>query len=405
VEQAYALSKLVRRGLGSDAAILPEEISPELAKFAAPLAAIRDAELVVVVGDDPVTERAPIVDLWLREARRKGAEILTAGPEGTDQVSPGKAAETLRRLARRKSLRSADRLIVIWSGPGSRGGDELASFGRSLRLNEKPGSGVFYLPATPNGRGVVEAWTATGGGRPTPLSAVGALVISGDEAALDAHVRDIAEHADAVIAISMFRQIARGGWADLVLPGTSYLERDGTVVNLEGRLQRVRRAVIPPAPDELAWIAKLAQRFSVELSPYPASVFEECTGLAYAEIGDRAELRERPNVPGLEPQTRPPTRPTKGGGPLQLLRYRPLFSGPAVERVPELQFQRPAPEVEVAAEDARVRGIASGDTVRVSSNGTSVELRARINRKLVAGAVRIAEEHAGELAGGVEVSR
>ena len=45
----------------------------------------------------------------------------------------------------------------------------------------------------------------------------------------------------------MFEDTFRG-WCDLVLPGTSYLERDGTTVNLEGRLQRQRRAVIAPVP-------------------------------------------------------------------------------------------------------------------------------------------------------------
>ena len=49
----------------------------------------------------------------------------------------------------------------------------------------------------------------------------------------------------------MFADPVRGS-ADLVLPGTSYLERDGTFVNLEGRPQRLRRSVIPPAPDEVA---------------------------------------------------------------------------------------------------------------------------------------------------------
>jgi predicted molibdopterin-dependent oxidoreductase YjgC len=251
----------------------------------------------------------------------------------------------------------------------------------------------------------VEAWAAAGEGGPTQLEGIGTLIVSGDEAAADPHLRELAERADSVITISMFRRIAAGGWTDLVLPGTGYLERDGTFANLEGRLQRLRRAVIGPVPDELAWIAKLAERFGVQLSPYAAHVFEECTGSNYAEIGEQADLTERATTFALQPQPRPPARPTKGGGPLQLLRYRPLFSGPAVERVPELQFQRPAAEVELAAEDARVRGISQGETVRVSSNGTSLELRARINRKLIGGTVRIAEEHAGELAGGVEVSR
>ena len=63
--------------------------------------------------------------------------------------------------------------------------------------------------------------------------------------------------ADAVIGIGMFEESFRG-LADLVLPWTSYLERDGTTINLEGRLQRQRRAVLAPCPDVLAWISKLA---------------------------------------------------------------------------------------------------------------------------------------------------
>jgi anaerobic selenocysteine-containing dehydrogenase len=92
-------------------------------------------------------------------------------------------------------------------------------------------------------------------------------------------------------------------------------------------------------------------------------------------------------------------------GELRLHRYRPLFSGPAVERVPELRFQRPEPEVEISAADAERRGIASGETVHVRSNGTSVELRARVNGKLVEGVARVADEHAGDLHTTVEVVR
>ncbi len=40
------------------------------------------ARIVVVVGDDAVADRAPIVDLWLRQARRGGAEIVTVRRDG-----------------------------------------------------------------------------------------------------------------------------------------------------------------------------------------------------------------------------------------------------------------------------------------------------------------------------------
>jgi anaerobic selenocysteine-containing dehydrogenase len=87
------------------------------------------------------------------------------------------------------------------------------------------------------------------------------------------------------------------------------------------------------------------------------------------------------------------------------VRYKPLFSGPAVERVPELQFQRPAPEVELSEQDAKRRKIGNGELVTVSHNGTSLQLRARVSRSLRAGIVRIASEHAGDLGGRVEVAK
>jgi hypothetical protein len=43
--------------------------------------------------------------------------------------------------------------------------------------------------------------------------------------------------------------------------------------------------------------------------------------------------------------------------------------------------------------------------VTVRSNGTSVTLRARIDRELRAGVVRIADEHAGDLQAAVELAK
>src|SRR5581483_7498770 len=253
VEIASSLAALVRRGLGSDAVVLPEVTTTELDAFRLPLSAIRDAELVVVVGDDAVADRAPVVDLWLRAARRRGAEIVTVGAAGSVQAAPGSAAAAVRsELGDR--VRGSERAILIWSGAGGQGGAVLAQLAHELGA-----WGAFYLPATPNGRAVVEAWRAAGDGEPARLDEIGLLLVSGEEAAADPAVRRLGERAQSVVAISMFADPLRG-WADLVLPGTSYLERDGTSVNLEGRRQRVRRAVIPPAPDELAWIAKLGER-------------------------------------------------------------------------------------------------------------------------------------------------
>ncbi|MBA3366135.1 MAG: molybdopterin-dependent oxidoreductase [Actinobacteria bacterium] len=412
IEQAYALGKLLRQGLGAHAAVLPEETSTALDALRLPLSAIRDAELVVVVGDQPVEERAPVVDLWLRAARRRGAEIVTIGPTGSIQTPPGSAPQVCRDLAAENNelgrrLRGGQRSIVIWSGPDGRGGEHIAALAHALGLADVAGSGAFYLPDTPNGRGVADAWSAVADGEPADPEPIALLIVSGDEAAANPGVRALAERAEMVLAITMFQGLAVG-WADLVLPGTSYLERDGTYMNLEGRVQRLRRTVIPPAPDELAWLAKLAGRFGVELSPHPSLVFEDVSarlfgGLAFADIAataalpTRAKAAPRPPLPEPEPQL--------GGDGLRLLRYRSLFSGAAVERVAELQFQRPAREVEISPEDAAAKGIASGNEVAVRHNGTSVALRATLNRRLAPGVVRIADEHAGDLGARVEVGR
>jgi NADH-quinone oxidoreductase subunit G len=384
VEIASALSQLVRKGFGSHRVVLPEESSTALDPYRAPLSAIGDAELVVVIGDDPVAERAPIVDLWIRAARRNGAEVITFGPAGTVQRPPGDGAAVVAELADKrkalsKPLHAAERVAVIWSGPGGRGGAALAPLAAALGLDGKPGSGAYYLPATPNGGGVAAAWEAAGEGEAGTPDRIGLLLISGEEAVADPRVRELAERSDAVVAIMMFSEAVRG-WTHVLLPGTSYLERDGTMINLEGREQRLRKATEPPSRGELDWIAELAARFGVALEPFTPRESHEAA----------PPVAAKPLAPPVAPK-------------LRLARYRALFSGGAVERVPQLQFQRPEAVIELSAEDASKRSIAAGDTVTVLANGTSVELRARINKRLVAGAARAAEEHVRDLPDLVEV--
>ena len=419
-EIAFALATLMRRGLGAHSAVLHESTSAALDAFRAPLSTIGTAELVVVVGDDDVVDRAPAVDLWLRRARRNGAEIVTVGARGSVPAAPGESADELQALADGRSalgkrLRASDRAVLIWSGPGGGGGARLAEVAHALGFEGKPGCAAFHLPATPNARGVAEAWAAAADQDEAESEGIALLVVSGDEAASDPGVRALAERADHVIVVSLFASLA-AGWADLILPATGTLEREGTAMNLEGRVQRLRRAVIAPVPDELAWIAKLAGRFDVALSPYADVVFEELSGRIYDGL-ELAALGEHAPLPARAPYEAPAARAEDGRaqqaetpeghfvGTLRLLRYRPLFSGPEVERVPELQFQRPEREVALSAADADKRGISTGDPVLLRSNGTSVELRARVDSQLREGIARIAEEHASELHLDVEVVR
>jgi NADH-quinone oxidoreductase subunit G len=390
VEQAYALGKLLRVGLASHQATLPEEVSGALDAYRLPLSSIRDADVVVVLGDVPVVERAPVVDLWIKSARRRGARVVADANDA--------------------AVAEAERVVLVWSGPGGRGGATVAKLAEKLGLAEREGCGAFYLPETPNGRGVADAWAACCDEEAEAADSIGLLVVSGDEAAANVNVRALAEQAEATIVISMFGGLA-AGWANLILPGTGYLERDGTFVNLEGRLQRLRRTVEPPCPDELEWISQLAARFGVDVAPYAAGVFAEVServygGLTFGAVGERAPLRGYPEAPEhVARQALPEPQQKPKRGEIRLVAYKPLFSGAAVERVTELQFQRPQPELELSADDARRRKIATGDLVTVGSNGSAITLRARVNRRLRAGIARVALEHAEGFGGIVEVAK
>jgi NADH-quinone oxidoreductase subunit G len=405
VEQASALARIAR-ALGSDTALLPDDWDPGLGAFRAPLAAIRDAEVCLVLGDDPVVERAPVVDLWLRAARRAGAEVITLGPGGSVPLAPASAARACAALreggksvprelrAAAKSLRGAAKVALVWSQDDPTGGRHVGALANELRESGKADVAVYVLPRMPNGRGVAAAWHESGEGRSDPPAEgeIGALVASGDEAAYDPRVRELAERARFVLTTAMF-QSELTAWSHVVVPGTSYLERDGTFVNLEGRAQRLRRAVAPAGPDELEWLARLGGRLGVEIDPWAAPT-----------AADLAELPPADEFAWSQPD--PQVAAGKPAGPgLELVRFRALFSGPAVERVPQLAFQRPAPEVELAFDDAQTRGIAAGETVRVTSNGTARDLRARLNRRLRTGVVRVADDHADGFEDRVQVEK
>jgi NADH-quinone oxidoreductase subunit G len=404
MEQAAALARIVREGCGSDMALLPEEWDPGLEAFRAPLSAIRDAEVCLVLGDQPVIERAPVVDLWLRAARRAGGEVIAVNAAGDVQVAPGSAAQVAASLregdvptelkAAAKSLRSAKRIALVWSDDDPTGGRHIGALANELHENGKSEVSVYVLPRTPNGRGVPAVWHEAGEGRSDPAEEgeIGALIVSGDEAAYDPRVAELAGRARFVLTTSMF-QSDLTAWSHVVVPGTSYLERDGTIVNLEGRRQRLRRAVIPAGLDELEFLSRLGERFGLEIEAWAAPTAE-----------DLADLPPGDEFAWSSPDPQAPTGKPAGPG-LDLVRVRSLFTGAGVERISQLQFQRPAPEVELAFEDAQTRGIAPGESVRVISNGTSRDLRARLNRKLRVGVVRVADEHAAGFEDRVQVEK
>ena len=352
--------------------------------FRRPLSSIRDAD--VIVGPRR------------RAARGARADRRSLGARGADATG----AEILYELDEEK-VRGAERAILIWSGP------EPASATLAAARRAPRRMGRVLRPARRRTRA---ASARRGPRRPTRRSAE-----DPDPIAPARHLRATRRSRIPTCARSRSRPStssssrcstgpARAARRPASCPGTSYLEREGTYVNLEGRLQRLRRAVVPPAPDELAWISKLARALrrrplAVRRRSYSTSCRAHLRRAPLlGEIGEQraAPVARRPErrAAVAQPQPRRPPRARRG---LRLVTYRPLFSGPAVERVPELQFQRAA----ARARDRRRRRTRARDPSPATRSRCARTGRrracARASRgTLAAGTVRAAEEHVRGLA-------
>ena len=104
---------------------------------------------------------------WSARTRsRTGRRSSSSGSSRPAATAPRSSGWPSRKLGEELEERvsASDRAILIWSGRGGGGGARLAELAHRLGLDGKPGCAAFHLPATPNGRGVTEAWAAAADG-------------------------------------------------------------------------------------------------------------------------------------------------------------------------------------------------------------------------------------------------
>jgi assimilatory nitrate reductase catalytic subunit len=101
-----------------------------------------------------------------------------------------------------------------------------------------------------------------------------------------ATVRRALERAEFVVVQEAFATTATCDYADLLLPATSWGEKDGTVTNSERRVSRVRPAVPKPGSTRHDWAiaVEFAQRLEARLRPgqptlFPYSLADERAGV------------------------------------------------------------------------------------------------------------------------------
>ncbi|MES2229565.1 MAG: molybdopterin-dependent oxidoreductase [Pseudomonadota bacterium] len=163
--------------------------------------------------------------------------------------------------------------------------------------------GVADVPAAP-GKTAVEMFEAVADGQ---IKALWIACTNPAQSMPDqTTVRRALERAEFVVVQEAFATTATCAYADLLLPATSWGEKDGTVTNSERRISRVRPALAAPGATREDWAiaTAFAQRLEKRLRPDRATLFPyadaqsiwnehrestrgrdlDITGLSYAQL-------------------------------------------------------------------------------------------------------------------------
>lgn len=202
--------------------------------------------------------------------------------------------------------------------------------------------------------------------------------------------------------------------ADVVLPAAAaWCESDGTVTNSERRVQRVRKAMEPPAGarDDISILYDLAKRMGQDWgAPDAEAIWEELralspvhTGMSYtrleAENGLQWPCYDEAHPGELFLHGRLWDRPLTG----PRVAFTPVEHDPPVEKLtPEFPFRlttgrrlseyntgvqtagytsplRRGETLDIAPEDAAKLGVQSGEYVRVSSRRGAIDVPVRVD--------------------------
>jgi len=222
--------------------------------FNTTLAEIENADAVLIVGS-MIRHEAPLLNVRLRKAVKKGAKVFIVGPEWETTYPAtflGSDLAVLNNLPAdvTDAMGKAERPAIILGGAALGRG----ALGRALTLaNEwnvvrEGWNGFNSLHFSTSRMGGLMLGLAQKGGMADIHAAKPKVVL-----ALGADEMDFAKFDDALKVFIGHHGDKGAHAADVILPAAAYTERAGTYVNIEGRVQRSEKAVFAPGDAREDW--------------------------------------------------------------------------------------------------------------------------------------------------------
>jgi len=238
--------------------------------FNSTFAGIETADAILIVGSQ-VRHEAPLINVRLRKAAKRGAKIFLIGPEWDTTFACeflGEDAGLLHDLPSHvaDAFKEAARPAII-VGPGGLAANALhptlvlaSEWNLARDIDGEAWNGFNVIHTAAARMGAVMLGYAQKGGIKDVIDAAPAVLLS-----LGADSLDYSNFENSLKVYIGHHGDAGAHAADIILPAASYAEKDGTYVNTEGRVQFAEKAVFAPGDAREDWtiLRALADAFGV----------------------------------------------------------------------------------------------------------------------------------------------
>jgi NADH-quinone oxidoreductase subunit G len=222
--------------------------------FNSTFAGIETADAILIIGSNVRTE-APLVNVRIRKAVKRGAKVFLVGPEWETTFGGTYLGDDLAVLdelpgAVSDAMGKAERPAIIVGGGGIAKGAILPALALAdkFKLVREGWNGFNALHLAASRMGGLMLGFAQKGGLADVVAAKPKLLLS-----LGADEVDYTKFSDSVIVYIGHHGDKGAHAADVILPAAAFTEKAGTYVNTEGRVQFAEQAVFAPGDAREDW--------------------------------------------------------------------------------------------------------------------------------------------------------